>query len=300
MGDVLATVKLLEMMLTEQAANKYIEIELNQGIDPAILPPLITLSEIEKLPEEPGIFYIKNGADEILYIEPSKNVRREVIKFFNKAEHIPERMEAYKAITQIDYQATGHELVAKLQAYHEIKKAVPLYNKKLREVKLSTGIYLVADQEGFKHLQIQPIEGAEGELVLKFQSKGTAFKIMQKIISESFLQVQFSLLKRMTDPEQRSNFQKAYNDKIEKAVKKYLYKQTNFFIIADGRRPDENAVVWVENNVYRGFGYISPELNALTHHNLIAAIDHREDDSEIQKIIRQELKKPKGIKIVGY
>ena len=51
LGDAEATVKLLDIILKQSSSKKYIEIELNHGIDPSILPPNITLGEIEKLPE---------------------------------------------------------------------------------------------------------------------------------------------------------------------------------------------------------------------------------------------------------
>ena len=300
LGDAEATVKLLDLILKQGTSKKYIEIELNHGIDPAILPPHITLGEIEKLPEEPGVFYFRDATDTLLYIEPSKSVRREVIKFFNKAEGLPERRQSYEAITQIDYQATGHELIARLVAYHEITTLNPTFNKRPREYRFTTGIFITTDEEGFLHLKIEKVEYSGGELALKFQSKGSAIKVLHKIISEGHLQIQFSLLRKMTDPTQRENFKKAYNDKVERAVRKYLYKNSTFFVVGDGRRPDENSVVWIENSVYRGYGYIYPELTPITTDSLKECIVAQEDDMEIQKIIRQELRKGKGLKVVSY
>jgi DNA polymerase-3 subunit epsilon len=300
LGDVEATVKLLNMILGQSTSKKYLEIELNHGIDPAILPPNITLGEIEKLPEEPGYFYMKDASDKVLFIDASKNVRREVIKFFNKAESLPERRAEQEVITQIDYQATGNELMARLGAYHEVRRVMPDFNKKPKDYKFSYAIFITTDSDGFKHLKIEKIDFTDGEATLKFQSKGTAQKVLYKIIAEGHLQVQFSLLHKITEPEQRENFKKSYNEKVDKAVRKYLYKNSNFFIVGDGRRPDENSVVCIENSVYMGMGYIAPELTELTTENLRACIKPEEDDLEIQKIIRQELRKGKGLKIVNF
>ena len=71
-------------------------------------------------------------------------------------------------------------------------------------------------------------------------------------------------------------------------------------MVGDGRRPDENSVVCIENSVYMGMGYICPELTPITIETLRASITAQEDDLEIQKIIRQELRKGKGLKIVSY
>ena len=300
LGDAEATVKLLDIILKQSSSKKHLEIELNQGIDPNILPPNITLGEIEKLPEEPGVFYFKDMDDNVLFIEASKNVRREVIKFFNKAEGLPEHQLNHQIITQIDYQATGNELIARLWAYHELRERPTLFNKKPKDYKFSHGIFLTTDKEGFKHLVIEKLDHPEGEVTLKFQGKGTAIKVLHKIIHEGHLTIQFSLLKKMTDPEQRENFKKSYNEKIERSVRKYLYKNSNFFIVGDGRRPDENSVVWIENSHYRGYGYICPELNEVTVENLMASVKAKPDDLEIQKIIRQELRKAKGLRLISY
>ncbi len=238
--------------------------------------------------------------DKVLFIDASKNVRREVIKFFNKAEGLPEQQLSHQLITQIDYQASGNELIARLWAYHELRLLLPPFNKKPKDYRFSHGIFILTDEEGFKHLKVEKLDYAEGEVALKFQGKGTAIKVLHKIITEGHLQVQFSLLKKMTDPDQRENFKKSYNEKVERAVKRYLYKNTNFFIVGDGRRPDENSVVWIENSHYRGYGYICPELTEVTIENLMASVGQQTDDLEIQKIIRQELRKGKGLRVISY
>lgn len=300
LGDAEATVRLLDLILRQGSSKKYIEIELNQGIDPSFLPPQITIGEIEKLPEEPGVFYFKDAQDAVLMIEASKNVRREVIKLFSKSEGQPDLQLAQKPITQIDYQATGNELIARLWAHHELRRQVPPLNKRPRDHKFSHGIFFTTDEEGFRHIRIEKLNFEEGELALKFPGKSAAHKVLHRIIHDGHLQVQFSLLKKITDLEQRENFKKSYNEKIEKAVRKYLYKNTNFFIVGDGRRPDENSVVWIENSVYRGYGYICPELTEVNTENLKASIIVQEEDMEIQKILRQELRKGKGMRLISY
>lgn len=300
LGDAEATVKLFDLILKQSASKKFIEIELNHGIDPLILPPHITIDELEKLPEEPGIVYMKNAADEVLLIEPSKNMRKEVIKFFNKAIGNPARQQAHNVLTQIDFVATGHELVAKLWAYEEVKKSVPVFNKRPREMRFSYGIFLAPDEEGFFHLRILKLQETELEPAMRFSGKNTAHKVLSRIISEGHLQVLFNLLKQMTDAEQRRNFQKTYNEKLTRTVRSFLYKEENFFVVAEGRRPDEKSVVWVESSIYRGFGYISPEIAEMTPENLKACISYKDDDLETQKIIRNELRKGKGYKMVTY
>jgi DNA polymerase-3 subunit epsilon len=56
LGDVEATVKLLNLILKQSTSKKYLEIELNHGIDPSILPPNITLGESGEAARRAGLF----------------------------------------------------------------------------------------------------------------------------------------------------------------------------------------------------------------------------------------------------
>ena len=60
-GDAEATVRLFSMILSKPAAARYIEIELNHGIDMDLLPPYLSKAEIEKLPEDAGVFQKRNS-----------------------------------------------------------------------------------------------------------------------------------------------------------------------------------------------------------------------------------------------
>ena len=116
------------------------------------------------------------------------------------------------------------------------------------------GIFLDKDESGFSQLKIHPLEWPNGELILKFASKAVANKILGKIIKENNLHTWFALRSKMKELGQiDAKGQKSYNLNLEKAVRKYLYKQPSFFIVGAGIHPDENSAIWIENNVYMGF-----------------------------------------------
>ena len=93
---------------------------------------------------------------------------------------------------------------------------------------------------------------------------------------------------------------KSYNIHMEKAVRKYLFRQPDFFIIGEGIHPEEHSVVWIEKNIYKGFGYFNPEITQATPENLREVIKSDDDDAETQKIIRSLMRKMKNLKIVSY
>ncbi|MBP6731355.1 MAG: hypothetical protein KA149_04810 [Chitinophagales bacterium] len=299
-GDAEATVKLLEVMLGKQASQKYIEIELNHGIDVDLLPPYLSKAEIEKLPEDAGVFYYKDEVGKILYLDGSKNIRKKVINEFQKPADSPEKKRMFELMRNIDYELTGNELTAKLLAYRDTKKHLPEFNKKPKLQEYTHAIFLDTDELGFLQLKIHPLDWGQGELILKFPGKAVANKILGKIIKENNLNGWFAMRSKMKENGIEPKGLKTFNNNIEKAARRYLYKHPNFFIISEGIHPDEHAVIWVENNTYKGYGFFNPELTASTPETLKEVIKADEDDSEVQKIIRSQMRKMKNLKIISY
>lgn len=300
-GDAEATVKLLEIILAKPSAAKYIEIELNHGIDLDLLPPYLSKAEIEKLPEDPGVFYYRDEVGKVLYLDGVKNIRKKVISHISSLPDSAERQRMFELMRAIDYELSGTELIAKLMAYREYKKQQPEFNKVIKVHPFTHAIFLTTDEHGFSQLKVHPIDYPNGEAIIRFASKASANKVLSKIIRDNNLYSWFAIRSKMKEKgEIDPKSQKGHNNFIEKTVRKYLYRQPNFFIIGEGIHPDDNSVVWIENNIYKGYGYFNPELTQPTAENLKELLRPDEDDMETQKIIRAQLRKMKNAKLVGY
>ena len=300
-GDAEATVKLLEMILSKSTSAKYIEIELNHGIDLDLLPPYLSKAEIEKLPEDPGVFYYRDELGKVLYLDGVKNIRKKVISHISSLPDAPERQRMFELMRSIDYEPSGTELIAKLIAYREYRKHRPEFNKHIKPQVFTHAVFLNMDEQGFLQLKIHPIDFPNGESVIRFASKASANKVLSKIIRENNLYSWFAIRSKMKEKGVIDDKNlKNHNNFIEKTVRKYLYRNPSFFIIGEGIHPDDNSVVCIENNVYKGYGYFNPELTEPTPDNLRELIHPDEDDTETQKIIRAQLRKMKHAKIVAY
>lgn len=299
-GDAEATVKLLATILAKPSSAKYIEIELNHGIDFDLLPPYLSKAEIEKLPEDAGVFYYKDEVGKVLYLDGSKNIRKKVITDFSKPADGPERKRMFELMRAIDYELSGNELVAKLLAHRELKRHIPEFNKKPKVQVFTHGIFLDKDEAGFIQLKIHPLDWPNGELIMRFASKAVANKILSKIIKDNNLYSWFAVRSKMKEKGIDAKAQQNYNTNLEKAARRHLYKHGSFFIIGAGIHPDEHAAIWVEKNVYKGIGYFNPELTEATPDNLKEIIKSDEDDLETQKIIRAQMRKLKNYKIISY
>ncbi|MCW5908047.1 MAG: 3'-5' exoribonuclease [Chitinophagales bacterium] len=301
LGDAEATVKLLELILSKNTSAKYIEIELNHGIDVDLLPPYLSKAEIEKLPEDAGVFYYRDEVDKVIYLDGVKNIRKKVISHVSSLADSPDKKRMFELVRSIDYELTGTELIAKLTAYREYKKLQPEFNKHIKPQVFTHAIYITTDEQGFSQLKIHPVDWNSGECILKFSSKASANKVLSKIIRENNLYSWFAVRSKMKEKGViEAKGLKNHNSFIEKTIRKYLYRHPSFFIVGEGIHPDEHSVVCIENNTYKGYGYFNPELTPATPENLREIIRTDEDDFETQKIIRAQLRKMKNAKLVVY
>ncbi len=300
-GDAEATVKLLDIILSKSNSSKYIEIELNHGIDMSLLPPYLSKAEIEKLPEDAGVFYYKDEVGKILYLDGVKNIRKKVISHISSLADSPERKRMFELMRGVDYELSGNEMIAKLNAYRDLKKHLPEFNKKPKLQEFTHAVFLTTDENGFYQLKIHPVDWPSGEAIIRFNSKASANKVLSKIIRDNNLYSWFAIRSKMKEKgvmEEKGLL--SHNAFIERTVRRYLYKNQNFFIIGEGIHPDELSVVWLDHNTYKGYGFFNPELTEATPENLREIIKMEEDDFEVQKIIRAQLRKLKNAKIVSY
>jgi len=288
------------MILAKTSSAKHIEIELNHGIDADLLPPYLSKAEIEKLPEDAGVFYFRDEVGKVLYLEGVKNIRRKVINEFSIPSVDPEHKRMFELVRTIDYELSGNELIARLIAYRELKSHTPEFNKKPKIQTATHGIFLDPDEQGYTQLKIHLLDWPNGEAVMRFPSKGAANKVLERIIGENNLHSWFAVRSRMKEKGLDEKKLMAFNTSMEKAVRKYLYRHPNFFIIGEGIHPEEHSAVWIEKNTYKGFGFFNPEITPAVPENLKEIIHLDEDDTETQKIIRTQMRKMKNMKVLNY
>ncbi|MCS6935020.1 MAG: exonuclease domain-containing protein [Chitinophagales bacterium] len=301
LGDAEATARLLSVMLAKNNASKYIEIELNQGIDIDLLPPYLSKAEIEKLPEDPGVYYFRDEVGRVLFVEGVKNIRRKVIQYFSAPpDDSPAKRRLFELIRTIDYELTGNELVARLVAHRSALVYSPEFNKRVTVPPVTHGIFLKYDEHGLARLTVSALDEGEGKQMLRFTSRAAAHKLLAKINRETGLRGWGKILDKLRKDGKAPDKKliAGHNKIIENAIGRYVYRQPDFFIVLQGIHPDSLCAVYIENNQYRGYGYFDPELTPATPENLREIIKPDEDDAEVQKIIRNYLRKSKNVKII--
>ena len=112
------------------------------------LNPKLDLNKIDRIPDEPGIYYFYNENGDLIYIGKSRNLQQRINTHLSN-NTTNRAMEMRDLIADIDWETTGSELIALLKESSEIKRNKPVYNRLQRRSGFQWGIYSFSDKNGY-------------------------------------------------------------------------------------------------------------------------------------------------------
>lgn len=91
--------------------------------------------ELKKIPDNPGVYHMKNNFGEIIYVGKAKNLKKRVKQYFQSRNHSVKIQAMIKNISEFEYIITDNEVEALILEANYIKKYRPRYNTLLRDDK---------------------------------------------------------------------------------------------------------------------------------------------------------------------
>jgi excinuclease ABC subunit C len=89
--------------------------------------------KVRQLPDNPGVYIMKDSRDNIIYIGKAKNLKKRVSQYFrNSVKHAPKIIRMIENISDFDYIFADTELEALLLECRLIKDIMPMYNSQLK------------------------------------------------------------------------------------------------------------------------------------------------------------------------
>ncbi|AQX86574.1 3'-5' exonuclease [Elizabethkingia bruuniana] len=212
-GDARATVELFKILLAKDQEKEILKHQKETQVSNNLNKKIMTLTEF--LPAENGIIYFQNAKGDILYTDYSSNIYQTATKIFHARTKKWDKLKA--ETTQIHYEFTGNELIAKLMMLQKAKKKTP---------SLPFGLYYKDD----KYI-IERTKGQTGDL-LKFKSFSQGNKV------KTFI-----------------NEQERFQDNPI-ALKEFLsLDNRNEIWISDGRTKSEKSFLVLEKGKLTGYGF---------------------------------------------
>lgn len=304
MADTLATVKIFEKIIARKNGPTQVKEMVNLGIKESLLPANISVEKLHSLPEACGVYYFHDKAGNLAYVGKSINIKKRVAEHFAKVTEKARKLQ--NCVHEITYELTGSELIALLLESEEIKKHRPYINRKQRTRSFPFAIHTFKDENGyirFDTLKTTAKDRKTLQILAEFPKLGNAKSRLQRVVRTFGLCPQLAGLEARTTGKVCFNYHlkkcegacadleeaTIYNERAEKAIA-FLSQlfDDDFFLIDEGRRADERAVVLVEGNCYKGFGYIDGSNGAMGLEDLRSVINGKfKDNPEVKGIIRK-------------
>lgn len=308
-GDAMATVRLFELLMQADEASYSPGIIRNSKISK--LHPSLDIKKLDKLPEEPGVYYFYNCDGDLIYIGKSKNIHQRVMTHLSNNSS-KRAMQMRDEIADIDYELTGNELIALLKESQEIKQNKPLYNRAQRRTGYTWGIVSERNDSGYITFRIVNIKDNNVHPLSVFTSKESArSKLISMVDKYELCQQLCGLYKSASGCFQRQvgvclgactgdENAATYNMRAQKALDEFVFSRDNFFIIDVGRTKEEKSAIKILNGQYAGYGFF--DINEMgfglqaVHESIKPAVDN----NDIQVILKVYLKNNKGYRIIRF
>ena len=266
-GDASATAIILGMLI-EKDADELIADTLKRSSKEQTLPPNLQKTELDKLPNTPGVYYFKDQKGKVIYVGKAKQLKKRVCTHFTGHSISMQRANFLKNIYHIDYQTCGTELMAFILEAAEIKKLWPENNRAMKRFEQKYSLYHFEDQNGYIRLGIDKYR-KNGSVLYSFNHLLEGHQLLRKIASDHNLCEKLCFIqtpKLACTGHENGTCQGAcigqestaiYNFRVKRAIKQLQDLLPSFALIDTGRDDDEKSCLWVEKGKFYGMGYIS-------------------------------------------
>ncbi|MFA8450706.1 MAG: exonuclease domain-containing protein [Bacteroidales bacterium] len=295
LGDAEATAKLFELLL---------DLEKNQDNIPTEndAPKSKHIIDTNHLPEKAGVYFFYNTEGKIIYIGKSINIKQRVLSHLSKNTD-KKTLRMREQMNSVHYEKTGNEITALLYESFLIKKHLPVFNRAQRRTSYNWGLFSKYDKNGYLQLFIGNTKEYEN-IISQYSSQKAAkdhlfmicekFELCQKLCNiyssqGSCFHYQIKQCKGacigIESPE-------TYNIRVNNALQYYIFEVENFFIIEDTDKEHCCSVIHIENNIYKGYGYIDLSIETkFDAETLSDCIDSYPDTKDAKQIINSHLRK---------
>ncbi len=311
LADAMATTELLEMILAAKDSEQTMRTMVNMGIKESKLPRGISLEQIHNLPESCGVYYFHDKAGDVVYVGKSINIKKRIADHFADQTDKGRRLQEH--VADISFELTGSELIALLLESHEIKRLSPRINRAQRRKKFPFAIHTYTNKEGFvcfdvirNNAQAREKYDVISEYPTMSRAKGRLNNMLQELeLCSRFCHLNPGRgacfhyhLKQCLGACAGQEPPADYNERALQAKERLrTVFDEDFFIIDHGRRPEERAVVLVQEGHFCGFGFIDEE-QMLTPEDLSNAIKTYPGYPETARIIQRFLSDHPKIRVL--
>lgn len=251
-GDALATVSLFKLLLNKDSDKDIVHAHIRQKNKHT--PNKIKLLELlDTVASEIGVYYLYGKDGELLYIGRSKNMRKRVNQLFTSTSSKNKKLQ--QEVVKIEYARTGNMLIAELKAEEDIRNTKPKYTFKSKRAIAPYQLIQKKDENGYLQLRLEKSD-LRKRPILTFRSLAAGQQKLIQLTQEFSLSADKNGLSQVKIKEENTGV-KEYNARVGQLIEKYVGKEQTHLLIDNGREVGERSVIYMENGVYKGYGFYS-------------------------------------------
>jgi|SRR5690606_19056255 len=245
---------------------------------------------INCLPCSAGVYFFYDERDELIYIGKSINIKKRVQQHFSGKDRKSIKIQLFTK--RIACEVMGSELIALLYESELIKKHQPLYNRSQRRTVYQYGLYQ-EDINGYKGLIIEKIQ-SDKEGITSFTTLREAKSALFRITESYRLCQKINRLYKSPNSCFQYQLQECngaclakepigtYNERVDNFLTKVTFEKFTKLFEVVGRTDDERGIVYIENGVYKGFGFYPVQTDKK---KLLDFIEQRQDNKDVRRIL---------------
>ncbi|RZL42897.1 MAG: DNA polymerase III subunit epsilon [Pedobacter sp.] len=294
-GDADATAIILGMLIAKDEGGLITD-TLKKTSKEQTLPPNLQRSEIDKLPNTPGVYYFKDAKGKVVYVGKAKQLKKRVCTHFTGNSVSLQRQNFLKSIYSIDFQTCGTELMAFILEAAEIKKLWPENNRAMKRFEQKYSLYHFEDQNGYIRLGIDK-HRKNGAALYSFNNLLEGHQLLRTIATDHQLceKLCFIQTPKLACSGHAAGTCKGacigeettalYNFRVKRAIAALQDLLPSFALIDNGRSEDEKSCLWIEKGKFYGMGYISDYVDINDIETLKSAITPYPSNDYIMNMI---------------
>lgn len=263
MGDAHATALLFALLLEKDDVG-HLDTMLKGRNKEQYLPANLPATEVECLPDTPGVYYFKDALGKVIYVGKAVNILKRVKSHFANNKSGRQKQDFLREIHHISCKQTATDLMAQILESTEIRKLWPKYNRSQRGFHPKFGIYTYDDQKGYKRLAIEAHKphtkaihsfNAIHEATAWLRQLGTEFELCPRLchLAPGADCVRGIFAEGCSG--QCCEEAELYNQKVNEALNWTRKALPTMALIDAGRTEAEQSCILIEAGVFQGMGY---------------------------------------------
>ncbi len=251
-------------------------------------------AEVSGFATKPGVYFFLNSSGTIIYVGKAKNIRKRLQSHFSNKENTSTI--DYSKVATIEVKYTGNDIIAQLIETENIKSLQPIYNIQQIEEKAPFVMYLFKTAKGISRIKISRKE-TQDNFPEKYFNRNSVKKALLNFCEKYNLcrkycgiettnggcsrttQDGLNCVCNRTEP--LSN----YNERFKDAVKDFESKKSKKIYKLPGRSSNEDAFVYLVNDIYEGYGFIDKNEIISSNHDILNHLNVRENNYETARIV---------------